>query len=1050
MNSIHNYLVAQKKNAAVLFVIILFAQLLAWQSTATAQSGDPCAEPANEIVAENCLTGNPDTEWDISGAGDLSIQGFATDISVDRGGTIEFKVDTIASSFEIQIYRLGYYNGLGARLIDTIPDTETIATDQSACTNSGSPDFLVDCGGWSVSASWTAVDTTYDPDKNAVSGLYIARLERTDGTPGASHIPFIVRDDNGGSDLLFQTSDTTWQAYNGYGDYSLYANSNHAHKVSYNRPFTTRANPQEDNLFNAEYPMIRWLERNGYDVSYFTDVDSDRNGSEILEHQVFLSVGHDEYWSAGQRTSVEAARDAGVHLAFFSGNEIYWKTRWEDNYRTLVSYKEGDAQGSEHYDCLGNFDCDPDPAIWTGLWRQNQTDHDGGQPENALSGQISWGDSTTSIEVPSEFSSLRFWRNTSVADLQSGQTETLPYGTLGYEFDWEQAAYADSNPPGRITLSETTVGDKTHKMSLYRADSGALVFGAGTVQWSWGLDSVHDRGSEPEDPSMQQATVNLLSDMGVQPQTLQSGLVAGGALDTTAPTATIDSPVDGATIPGGNVTVSGTAADTGGIVAAIEVSLDNGITWNRATGTETWSYSFNLVSQSLTVQARAIDDAANIGSADSIAITLEAQTCPCSIFGSSVTGIQENDGSAVELGVRFRSDVAGYITGIRFYKTTGNTGSHTGTVWTNTGGSLGTVTFTGESGSGWQEALFDQPIAISANTTYVASYHTSSGYYALGDSFASAGVDSPPLHALQDGIDGANGVYAYGTGGTFPEDTDVSSNYLVDVVFETEVGPDITPPSVTAVTPVNGASGVSVISKVTATFDEAMQAATITDSTFELRDAGNNLVSATVSYSAATRTATLDPSAALAYSTTYQAAVKGGTGGVTDLADPANPLAADYTWTFTTSAPPPPPPDEGPGGPILVVSSAANPFSRYYAEILRNEGLNAFTATDISNVDATLLGGYDVVILGEMTLTSGQVTLFSDWVTAGGNLIAMRPDSQLASLLGLTSAGSTLSEGYLLVNTASGPGVGIVGETIQYHGTADLYSLNGATAVATL
>ena len=243
---------------------------------------------------------------------------------------------------------------MGARLIDTIPDTATTATSQAACPNSGAPDYLVDCGGWSVSASWTAIDTTYDPDKNAVSGLYIARLERTDGTSGASHIPFIVRDDEGGSDLLFQTSDTTWQAYNGYGGYSLYANSNHAHKVSYNRPFTTRANPTEDNLFNAEYPMIRWLERNGYDVSYFTDVDSDRNGSEILEHKVFMSVGHDEYWSAGQRANVEAARDAGVNLAFFSGNEIYWKTRWEPStadggstpYRTLVTYKEGDAQGS--------------------------------------------------------------------------------------------------------------------------------------------------------------------------------------------------------------------------------------------------------------------------------------------------------------------------------------------------------------------------------------------------------------------------------------------------------------------------------------------------------------------------------------------------------------------------------------------------------------------------------------------------------------------------------------------------------------------------------
>ncbi len=76
--------------------------------------------------------------------------------------------------------------------------------------------------------------------------------------------------------------------------------------------------------------------------------------------------------------------------------------------------------------------------------------------------------------------------------------------------------------------------------------------------------------------------------------------------------------------------------------------------------------------------------------------------------------------------------------------------------------------------------------------------------------------------------------------------------------------------------------------------------------------------------------------------------------------------------------------------------------------------------------------------------------MFTTWVNAGGNLIAMRPDKQLAGLLGLTDAGSTLSEGYLLVNTASGPGKGIVGETIQYHGTADRYTLNGATSVATL
>ena len=143
-------------------------------------------------------------------------------------------------------------------------------------------------------------------------------------------------------------------------------------------------------------------------------------------------------------------------------------------------------------------------------------------------------------------------------------------------------------------------------------------------------------------------------------------------------------------------------------------------------------------------------------------------------------------------------------------------------------------------------------------------------------------------------------------------------------------------------------------------------------------------------------------------------------------------------------------PAQGPGGPILVVTSAGNPFGTYYAEILRAEGLNAFAVADITGVDAALLNDYDVVILGEMALTAGQVTLFTDWVTAGGNLIAMRPDKQLAGLLGLTDAGSILSNAYLLVNTASGPGAGIVDETIQFHGPADLYTLNGATSLAVL
>ena len=184
-----------------------------------------------------------------------------------------------------------------------------------------------------MSASWAV-------PADAVSGIYFAKLVREDGTAGASHIVFVVRDDDGHSDLLFQTSDTTWQAYNHYGGNSLYAGGPGPTAAAPTRSATTgrsrRAAPTpEDSLFNAEYPMVRWLERNGYDVSYFTGVDTDRRGAEILEHKAFLSVGHDEYWSGGQRANVEAARDAGVNLAFFSGNESLLEDALGEQHRRL-------------------------------------------------------------------------------------------------------------------------------------------------------------------------------------------------------------------------------------------------------------------------------------------------------------------------------------------------------------------------------------------------------------------------------------------------------------------------------------------------------------------------------------------------------------------------------------------------------------------------------------------------------------------------------------------------------------------------------------------
>ncbi len=136
--------------------------------------------------------------------------------------------------------------------------------------------------------------------------------------------------------------------------------------------------------------------------------------------------------------------------------------------------------------------------------------------------------------------------------------------------------------------------------------------------------------------------------------------------------------------------------------------------------------------------------------------------------------------------------------------------------------------------------------------------------------------------------------------------------------------------------------------------------------------------------------------------------------------------------------------------PVLIISSVSNPFTHYYAEILRAEGLNAFDETDIASVTTAALASYDVVILGEMPLSTSQSHMISRWVNKGGHLISMRPDKKLAGLLGLTDLSSSLSDAYLLVDTSSGAGSGIVGETIQFHGTVDLYSLNGASTIATL
>ncbi|HLM86579.1 MAG TPA: N,N-dimethylformamidase beta subunit family domain-containing protein, partial [Solirubrobacteraceae bacterium] len=805
-------------------------------STSAAETEPNCSTAPNPIVCENALPGDPPSDWQITGVGDSSIQGFATSMSVNVGQTESFKIKTPASSYHINILRLGYYGGSGARLVaSNIQPTAQLPQAQPECLHEAATG-LIDCGNWGVSAQWT-VPTT------AVSGVYIAELVRDD-TGGKSQIIFVVRNDESHSKILLQTSDATWEAYNDYGGNSLYSCTvecpsgkpkayKAAYSVSYNRPFdgAFATDNGASYLWYAEYQMMRFLERNGYDVSYTTGGQVDQNGALLKNHKVFMSSGHDEYWSGPQRANVEAAREAGVNLAFFSANEIFWKTRWGASidgsatpYRTLTTYKETHFEGP----------VDPkDPPTWTGAWRDPRggPQSDGGHPENALSGQqFEVNSGTAEMTVPAQYGKLRLWRNTAVAGLQSGQTLTIGanIGTLGYE--WDEDVDNGFRPAGEFDLSSTTVSGlqafvdygssltnnatRTHHLTLYRASSGALVFGAGTVQWSWGLDNTNawnngatDPEHPPVDPNMQQFTVNLLAEMGAAPETLASGLAQPvPSSDTSPPTSTITAPAPGEPVQDGSqTTITGTATDSGGgVVAGVEVSTDNGTTWHPATLTSpaetsvTWSYAWTAHGYpATTIRSRAVDDSANLET-PSAGVHVNI-ACPCSIWGTSVTPPTPDsaDPHSVSVGVKFTTETFGVISGIRFYKSSANTGTHIGDLWSSSGQRLATATFSGETESGWQQVNFSTPVDVFPGNTYVASYFDPTGHYAASAYYfytppATGGnvLNSPPLHALPAGgppaggaFASANGVFTYSNVDTFPTSSFAGTNYWVDPVF---------------------------------------------------------------------------------------------------------------------------------------------------------------------------------------------------------------------------------------------------------------------------
>ena len=464
---------------------------------------------SNPIQLENAKVGT--TAWQISkGATNHQIEGYASATSVNRGNSISLFTNTTDSTYAIDIFRMGWYGGLGGRRM--LPTIQLSGTAQTACPVVDTTTSLLEC-------NWVnpyVLNVPYDSNDptNWASGVYIAKL--TGLTSGyQANIIFVVRDDSRTSPYVIQSSVNTYQAYNAWGGKSLYAYNSSggitATKVSFNRPYDDGRGAGQ--FFSYEINMLRFLEREGYDVTYITDVDLHESPSVLSNHQAALAVGHSEYWSYQMRTNFQNARDAGKGLGFISSNNVYWQARYEPSIlngfpdRTLVSYKDytkdpvylaGDR--SQYY-------------LVTVRWR----DFPVNLPENTLVGLMYQNDGVTGDIVVSGTSNPLF----NTTGLQDGTHLT---GLLGKEADHLYAGAPAgiqllAHSPYTISGSNTTF---FADMSVYIAASGASVFDAGTFKLPWGLDSYGNNA--PVNPGAQQFVRNVLANLiGDQPPIANAG-----------------------------------------------------------------------------------------------------------------------------------------------------------------------------------------------------------------------------------------------------------------------------------------------------------------------------------------------------------------------------------------------------------------------------------------------------------------------------------------------------------------------------------------------
>ena len=432
----------------------------------------------NPIPTENAQAG--DADWQsFSTSWNHQVEGYADRVSASVGDSVNVMASSdAAKSASWQLYRLGWYGGAGAR---KLAEGTTSLAKQAACPEDTSTGM--------IRCAWTPTFSVTVP-QGAVSGLYVIRVKRSDTY--ATMIPLVVKDARK-SDLLFQASVTTYQAYNQWGGESLYTDDDGiaGHKavmVSFDRPYGSYQGTSD--MLRWEVHMARFLERNGYDVTYTTNLDVVKAGVQLLkDHGGFLSVAHDEYWPGAERGIVDDARDSGVPIFFFGANPAYWKVRTSDPGadglpRTITCYKQYPAT-----DPLAG------QAEATGRFRDAPFNN----PEEKLVGVMyeSWVLFGHPWVVSQ--SSHALYAGTGLSD-----GDTLSQ-LVGYEYD---RTFDNDTPSPTTVLSHAPVVDAEGKpgyaeATLYTAPSGALVFGAGTIYWSLGLDG------DQRDPRVERMTANL-------------------------------------------------------------------------------------------------------------------------------------------------------------------------------------------------------------------------------------------------------------------------------------------------------------------------------------------------------------------------------------------------------------------------------------------------------------------------------------------------------------------------------------------------------------